>query len=313
MDTFREELNTYTKTIGKLDALFTLVIYHNTREKFIELLNQQLKKVKNMSATGMKKKLINDRLFNTIKYVEELKDENMQHVFLIGENVNEIKIPNKLVSRLAEYNVEKYYFSFGNRFEIDDLQDMFFNMEFYPVIRINKHHVDFIRLNKFKHKLVQAASVKTTDELNTFIKGLKEKNGILHGIASFLSEKDQGNLEFGWSYQKKSLDKPELILCFEKKEAERSHQLAKDTLAELQNPAKEHLFVFGKQEDIVQAIEEYRLKELYCHPDTLQELKTKVDENCFNFEIIKVPCLEKGDMGDTLLNTYNGAFGISYY
>ena len=313
MEHLSAELNTYAKTEGKLDSLFTIMAYNLTKEKLLELLNNQLKKAKNMSATGVKKKLINERLFNMVKFLEEYKEDNIKHVFLVSDTIIDICIPNMIIKMMAEYKVDTYYFSFGNRFEIDNLRDMFFNLDFYSVIRIQKHHVDFIQLNKFKQKLRKSASVKTFDELNTFIKGCQEKNGILHGIAPFLSEKEKDKLENGWTYQPKSLDKEELIECFERKEAEMSHQLVKDRLAELTNPAKEHLFVFGKQEDIVNAIEEYRLKELYCHPETLAKLKAKVDESCFNFEIIKVPSLKKGDMGDVLLNTYNGAFGISYY
>ena len=77
--------------------------------------------------------------------------------------------------------------------------------------------------------------------------------------------------------------------------------------------SEDHLFVFGKISDIQQAIEEYRIKELYTTSDIIKELKNNIDKDCFNFNIVVVDKLESGDMGDQLKTKYGGAFGISYY
>ena len=134
-----------------------------------------------------------------------------------------------------------------------------------------------------------------------------------YGLTNIISDKDKNSMEGKWVYQKKNMLKNEIIEYFEKSFIHRTHKEVQEVLAELSNPAKEHLFVFGKQEDIITAIESYQLKELYCHPKTLDEIRSKVDDSCLNFNIVKVPSIVPGDMGDTLLKTYNGVFGISYY
>ena len=310
---FKDEIMQYKSVSGKLDSLFTIMAYNITRDQLIENLNHQLKKVKNMAGSSLKKKTVNNRLFDTIKSLEEFKEENMKHILFVGEEVSFLEIPRKMVAMLTEYHVEKYFFNYDNVYDIEALVDIFFNMDLFPLIRIQKHHIDYFHLNRYKQKLVEAASVKTYDELCNFIKGTNKDNGLVHGLTNIISDKDKNNMESKWVYQKKNMLKDEIIEYFENAVVYRAHKEVQEVLAELSNPAKEHLFVFGKHEDIISAIESYQLKELYCHPKTLEEIKSRVDDSCLNFNIIKVPSLSKGDMGDTLLNSYNGAFGISYY
>jgi len=307
---FQEEILQYKKYIGKLDTLFTILCNNITKEQVIENLQRQLKKVKNLSGSTLKRKIVNNRLCDAITKLDELKTNICNHIVFVGEEIDIIEIPKKNIKMLEEYHVDKYFFTYGNEFAIDMLIDIFYNMDFFHIMKIQKNHIDYYRLNKYKQKLVRNATIKSIDELNGVIKDSKEMNGLVNGITNI---NDIHKLDNNWDYVKKSLSHDEIIEYFEKKLILHAHKLTKDTLNELSNPNKEHLFVFGKFEDIQKAIESYQLKELYCHPEIWEKLKKNVDESCLNFEIIKVASLGNGDMGDVLLKTYNGAFGISYY
>ena len=57
MSDFKDTLLEYQNHTGKLDALFTIMVFSLSKDKLIENLFNQLKKVKNMSGNTYKKKL----------------------------------------------------------------------------------------------------------------------------------------------------------------------------------------------------------------------------------------------------------------
>ena len=69
----------------------------------------------------------------------------------------------------------------------------------------------------------------------------------------------------------------------------------------------------AKKVEIKQAIEEYRVKKLYCHSTRLHLVKKQLSAEYYNFPIIIVDRLKDGDCSDRLLNEFKGVIGISYY
>ena len=312
MSDFKDRLLEYQNHTGKLDALFTILVFNLTKDKLIENLFHQLKKVKNMSGNAYKKKLVNDRLFSLIEHLKENgKIQNMDHIIFVDEEINLLEIPKARLKILKEYNVDSYDFTYGNEFEVEKMLDILYNMDLYDVLRINKHHCDHLQLNKYKQKLIRSAKTSNSNELTNLLKEINKPTGLIYGSTNIIPSSFV--LQGSWKYINKSLNKEEICDFFYKEKCIMIHKEVEEILKDMTNPAKEHLFLFGKLEDIQEAIESYQVKELYCHPKTWKEIKSKVDQECLNFQVTEVPSLLKGDMGDELLKKYNGVFGLKYY
>lgn len=313
------ELDNYKDNSGKFESLFTLLVYNHTVEELLDKLNHQLKKVNNMSGSSLKKKIVNNNLYNSIQYISDIQNniKNINHVILLDSsldnNVKMISLNSKQCNILQEYNVRKYNFIYDNTFDIDYLTEIFTNFTFHTIIKLNKHHADIMKINKYKSKLIQSNKCSNISDLVNIVNETKINTGLIMGNSTLLKKNTLPVSLEGWSLENKSLNNEEVLEYFNKKDCLHNQNLMKNTLKDLDNPAKDHLFVFGKISDIQQAIEEYRIKELYTTTDVIKVLKNNIDKDCFNFNTVIVDKLESGDMGDQLKTKYGGAFGISYY
>ena len=67
------------------------------------------------------------------------------------------------------------------------------------------------------------------------------------------------------------------------------------------------------EEEMKQSIEYYMVKEAYCSENKLEYFKSLVSPDYYNFNIIIIGSLEKGDSAEKIERDYGGFIGIKYY
>ena len=82
------ELDNYKDNSGKFESLFTLLVYNHTVEELLDKLNHQLKKVNNMSGSSLKKKIVNNNLYNSIQYISDIQNNIKNIKLLSNRNAN---------------------------------------------------------------------------------------------------------------------------------------------------------------------------------------------------------------------------------
>jgi hypothetical protein len=294
------------------ETSITLIIYNYSVEDTMTDLYKQLENIKNIKHPQTKKKL-NDRVYNFIKYIEDKKQEpsdKLNSLYLINDNILEHTLTKKEISTLKEFNKHKYYIIFDNEFHIDFLIDFFTNFNYYNSFECNKKEVKHTLLTKTKSKTNKIKSCSSEDDLITFIKENSDNNDIvIHGISTLLK-----TLRYKSPVFNKKLCNNDVITVIEEQKMKEKHIELEDVFKYLDDERKLHLLIYGKiKNEIKQAIEEYRVKKLYCHSTRLHLVKKQLSAEYYNFPIIIVDRLKDGDCSDRLLNEFKGVIGISYY
>ena len=111
MSDFKDTLLEYQNHTGKLDALFTIMVFSLSKDKLIENLFHQLKKVKNMSGNVYKKKLINNK--NSINLIE-YNNLNINKIKLDFSDIKYYFIP-QLYSKYFEDIYKEKYIAYQDR------------------------------------------------------------------------------------------------------------------------------------------------------------------------------------------------------
>ena len=292
------------------NTVITCIIYKYSIDNTIKDLYKKLKNIQNIKHPQTKK-LLNDRIYNFIQYLTDMKmDEltQLNSIYLINNDINEYKLQKKEINLLIEFNKPNYYIMFDIQFKTDWLLDFFTNFNYYNSFECNKKQVNHILLTKTKSKINKKKTCKTEEELQEFISEYNEFS-ILHGVSTFLKK-----LICKIPVYNKKLTNNEIIDILEKEEMKKKHKELNDIFNYLDDERKLHLLIYGRiKNEIKQAMEEYRVKKLYCHIDKLHIVKKQLSSEYYNFPIIIIKTLESGDIADKLLNDFKGAIAISYY
>lgn len=305
-------LEQYKSISDKFESLFTLLVYDITLEEIINKLYTQLKKIQSINSS-FKKKYINDRLYGFILYLQENKMDNktkLNSIFLLGKKIECIKLTKKYTNILNEYNISNYQLFHDNYFKIDYLDDLFTNFIFYDVLyldkKIGKHYI----LNKNKKKEMKTFVCVKELDLTTYINKNIKKRCLINGNNIILKNyKLKNNFIIN-----KRLKDDDILDIFVKEEMKEKHEELQKCFDMIKNEKDLHLIVYGKlTKEIKEAVENYRLKKLFIHNKYLQKLKQIVSEDCFNFDLIIIDNIDNNDIGQKLIDEYNGVIGISYY
>ena len=91
------------------------------------------------------------------------------------------------------------------------------------------------------------------------------------------------------------------------------HEQLNNSLSFIANPKYSHRLCFGK--DIHKKIHQKSLQILYCSPAIYEKFHKNVPKEYLtsSFKIYKIESLEKGDVGNRLINDFDGAIGVTYY
>lgn len=289
-------------------TMITSIIYNYDIDTLKKELYDKLENIKKIKHPKTKR-LLNDRFYSLIQYIDKLnKDIQINNIFLINDDIHVYKLSKKDINLLREYNKEKNYIICDNTFKLEHIRDFFTNFNYYHVFACNKLSVKYNNITKTKSKTILHKTCKTENELNTFINDtISNQKYLIYGKSTLLKK-------YEYPIFNKNLTHDEIINEIENKEMEKNHLKLENAFNLLEDERKMHLVVYGKIKiEIKEAIEEYRIKELYCHEKRLHILKRQASKEYFNFPITIIKKLHDGDISEKLLNDYRGAIGISYY
>ena len=293
-------------------TMITCIVYNYDIQTLINELYERLETIRNIKHPKIKK-ISNDRIYSLIQYIDKWEKENkLNHIFLINEEIHEYKLSKKNIGTLKEFGMKNQIIYFEEKFKIEYLLDFFTNFNYYDVFECKKLQVNHINLTKTKSKIVKTSTCKNNEELSAFIadnKSNKLSPSIIHGESTLLK-----NIQLKHSVFNKRLRQEEIIDEFEKNEIIENHKKLEKVFDLLDDERKLHLLIYGKiKNEIKDAIEQYRVKELYCHVDRVSIVKRQLPSEYYNFPIILIKKLKDGDISDKLLNDFRGVIGISYY
>ena len=229
----------------------------------------------------------------------------MNDIFLIDDENNQIPLHKKEIKTLTEYNVPNYIFMYGEYFQIDYLIELFTDMTFYNTLKCDGKSASHIIMNNTKQKLIQNVSLKTID---SYIENNRDANFLMYG--SYPKA-----LKFGFmSMIPKNLHKAEIIKHFYTKQMMLNHLKLEKCFDMLDNEKEIDLVIYGKLSGKIKvSIESYMVKTLFVSQETLSKLKSHIDSDYFNFEIVMIEKLEEGDISERLMNDFKGVIGIARY
>jgi len=308
MQNFLNNLENLTSTS---ETLISLCFIEKSLSETLLYLDDLLAKIQKIGNSNKRKKL-NDNLYRLIM---SLKNRNPELVcstlyFINDEQVHSLELTSHQISLSKEYKLVNPYYKSGEKFECAYFSDFFLNEKFLVYIQLQKLKVNAKQWTLTKEKS-WTKDHKDDKELEKYLEELKIKFGIVY-INGFNSTtfNPQWLVKMDTHYSRN-----DFFVWVEKNKQLKHHLALEKRLNDLQNSKTNlDLYLFGKlKQDILPAIENYQLKELYIERKKLEKLKTFVEPEALNFTIIPIDSIERGDVGDRFIQDYNGLMGIRYF
>ena len=304
-------LNNLESLNSTSETMISLCFIEKSISDILLYLEDQLAKIQKVGNSNKRKKL-NDNLY---RLIVSLKNKNPELVFstlyfIDDEQIHCLDLTNHQISLSKEYKFINPYYKSGEKFECAYFSDFFLNNKFLVYIQLQKLKVSAKQWTLTKEKS-WTKDHKDDKELEKYLEELKMKYGIVY-INGFKST----NFNPQWLVKMENhYSRSDFFVWVEKNKQLQHHKSLEKRLEDLQNSKTNlDLYVFGKlKQDILVAIENYQLKELYIERKKLEKLKTLVDADALNFTIIPIDTIERGDVGDRFIQDYNGLMGIRYF
>jgi hypothetical protein len=304
-------LNSLENLSNTSETLISLCFVEKSIAEILLYLEDQLTKIQKVGNSNKRKKL-NDNLY---KLVVSLKNKNPELVcstlyFIDDEQVHNLDLTSHQISLAKEYKIINPYYKCGEKFECAYFSDFFLNDKFLVYLQLQKLKSTIKQWTPTKEKSWTKDS-KDDKELEKYLEELKMKFGTVY-INGFKST----TFNPQWLVRMENhYSRSDFFVWVEKNKQLQYHIALEKRLQDLQNSKTNlDLYIFGKlKQDILPAIENYQLKELYIERKKLEKLKTLVDSDALNFTIIPIDVIERGDAGDRFIQDYNGLMGIRYF
>ena len=296
-----EEILKLRKVRDKQDTVLTIIIYDYTKDEFISFLKKQIENVKKIKDT-FKKKLINDRLYDFLCFIESNAPERINYIYLVGPNTHDVELSKKQVSMLREYNIKSLFYEFSDRYNINYIDKLFNDFDFYKVAELDKKKIIFFDMNSTKLKKLNSETVNNQSELLDYV----GKFDLVHGNSTLLKSLVCDKPNFN-----KRLSPEEIVDEIEKIIIRVNQKKLDELLNNITNPKYEDKIFFGGNET-KKYTEQSMVKTLFIHESVYKKFN-RIYAEYINFEVIEIRKLEYGDISDKLLNDYNCCVGELYY
>jgi len=304
-------LNNLESLNSTSETMISLCFIEKSISDILLYLEDQLAKIQKVGNSNKRKKL-NDNLY---RLIVSLKNKNPELVFstlyfIDDEQIHCLDLTNHQISLSKEYKFINPYYKSGEKFECAYFSDFFLNNKFLVYIQLQKLKVSAKQWTLTKEKS-WTKDHKDDKELEKYLEELKMKYGIV-----YINGLKSTNFNPQWLVKMENhYSRSDFFVWVEKNKQLQHHKSLEKRLEDLQNSKTNlDLYVFGKlKQDILVAIENYQLKELYIERKKLEKLKTLVDADALNFTIIPIDTIERGDVGDRFIQDYNGLMGIRYF
>ena len=296
-----EDLLKLRKVRDKQDTVLTIIIYDHGKEEFITFLKRQLENVKKIK-DSYKRKAINDRLYDFLCFIESNAPEKINYVYLVGPNIHDVELTKKQVNMLKEYNIKSLFYEYSDRYNINYIDKLFNDFDFYKVAEMDKKKMIFYDMNSTKIKKLNSETVNNQSELLDFV----GKFDLVHGNSTLLKGLVCDKPNFN-----KRLSPEEIVDEIEKIIIRVNQKKLDELLNNITNPKYENKIFFGGIET-KKYTEQSMVKTLFIHESIFKKFKRHYSDY-INFEIVEIKKLEHGDISDRLLNDYNCCVGELYY
>jgi hypothetical protein len=306
------------------DTLLSILIYKKTVAEVLNYFSAQLERARNIT-NPLKKNIINNRLYNFIKFVETKYDnENMiiNNIFLINDKILEYQLKESEINILIEYDIIKLYMKFDNVFHIDYFYDLLYNLKFIYVMKVNSADCIIYKCNKNKEKKLSQQKISDFKSIILLCDKIR-LDETYKDIIYIISTSTPSTLNFNKGHDPKNIifiknsifSRNEIYDLYEKEIYKKNNIELEKRMNELNNEkTNTDLYVFGKLKDVVKDyIETYSIKELYIEEKKIKRLKEITEADCLNFKIIPIISLEEGDIASVFIKNYNGILGIKYF
>lgn len=300
---FDEIFGKYANIVDKFESNFTIVVYEYPIVSLMEKIAHQIELI-NTIQDRMRKSYLYERLNRLREYVDNMKvHNNITGVFLVGKNIffSEFDTEWKLV--VEKFDVNRYIFKYGDKFDIEFLKDYLTNDKVFNVINIAPKNYTHFHINRSKRKKIHTGVVKTND-LNDYIKNIKmdkDDKCIVHGTSGVLRNLAHTDKII---VSTKTMKDNEIIQLIETIENDKKIKQMDDWLSKLLHPELGKRIKFGK--DVEKNIKNKMMKTIFCTPEMAMKINQKIPEEFMLFDMIVV-------RSDMLANTYGGIFGVTYY
>ena len=297
-----EELLKLRNVKGKLDTMFTIIVYNYKKEDFIAYLDKQLESINKKMKDAYKKKLINDRMYDFKLNVESSAPDMINFIYLVGDELYKYELSKKEIKILTEYKIRTLYYEYDEKFQIDYINNLFNDFTFYKIAELDKKTLTFYDMNSTKIKKLNSESVNNQNDLAE----MSSKYDLVHGNSTLLKNFTCNKIFFN-----KRLSSDEVITEIEKMIIKKNHDKLEDLLDNMTNPKYDNkIFIGGKETK--KYTEMSLVKTLFIHESIYRKFLKHYSEY-INFEIIEIKKLEPGDISTKLLNDYDKCIGELYY
>ena len=305
-------LEQYLNITGKSDSLFTLIIYKLNLSDIKKEIKKRIEKIKNIS-NSFKRKLLITRLNSFLLYIDNTyKMENINSIFLISDDIIEIKLSDKRINTLSEYNIMNFIFKYDSKFYISYINNLFNNFKFANVLNVKNNVLFHILLNSTKKKIIYENKLTKSNEPEEIEKYIQQqqKDFIINGNSSYIKKISENNVIYRNS---KNISDNEIMEIFNNYEDKKNQVLLETYTNNLCDPSIKEKIFYGNFEDyILPEIELYKVDKLFYHT-SCKGVISKIDISYLNFDLYEIHTIKKKDTGYLLLNNYGGFFGLKYY
>ncbi len=302
------------------ESLITIVFHHISVENIIEKLEDFIEKSKKIgnSVKRYEIKQALEKLYENIKINYEVQNEILHKLYFLStqpDMIYEMDLSPTQTQLLQEYQFPTFIYSSSNQFPIEEWTDIFTNFFFIPVIQFQQQQLRIYKMNEYKMKEMENHVIRNESQWMEIYERMKrEENGeyvIYYGQSAYLHTMKNRGIERVYI---ENLNKKEIWSIYQNEKMKDNLQKLQRKLYELNDERNIDLYVFGRiKMEIKYHIENYLLKELYIEERKIKILKEMLPEECFNFTIIPIRSLERGDIGDRFIEDYHGLMGIKYY
>lgn len=307
------ELDSFRTITDKFESLYTLVIHDITVQEVIDILFKKLETL-HVIKDGFKRKYINGRIYSIIEYFKnEKSDDIVNCICLAGKRIEIIALSKQNIDTLKEYDADKFIFRYGTNFDIDYLNNLFFDDNFRNIIRIGGGKMNHIILNSTKEKVLKSLDYKEHD--------ISEYINSLNSVCVIHCDTHSNNLsviknlkldkKHNHSINQTHLTNDKILKIFDDYDMLEKHKLLEECMGFISNEKMSNRILFGK--DIDQGVQNYMIKTIFCTPPMYKKLCGLYNNDLLNFEIHVVRILEKGDICDQLKQNYHGMIAMTYY
>ena len=279
--------------------------YKTNQEKLSSWVSNQLAQSSSISNLK-KKKSIQDILNHFNTFLESNQQDKFSIQFFLTKNEYNIFILTPSQEEIINEYYKKDYLIEDDTFKLDFWADFFFNDNFQSILEVKKDRIQTHLFTQTKYKEKEIFPIDEIQEKITKYKPLfcwKNKD---NQSSSLFSKIETSIGIFDFTNNKSETLHKKLIETTNAFQLELNIKELNKREAEFnKNP---DLFIFGN--DIIKAIKNYEVKEIFCYQDFKTKIEAKIPNEFLNFKWFIFPS-DKKDIG--FLEQYKGIIGVRYF